>query len=90
MLRFRFTSIGPVRIQATVDGERLPASEYASSGEHVYLQPIRLTSESVSIRFELDKALAPSSADRRELGVQVKFWSYDDSVPRALTPITVS
>jgi hypothetical protein len=97
-LRFRFTlpdgiirSIGPVQIQATVNGSRLPACEYVSSGEHIYMQPIPpLTSDHVSIRFELDKALGPSSADGRELGVQVKFWSYDEPVPRALTPITLS
>jgi tRNA (mo5U34)-methyltransferase len=93
MLRFRFTTIGPVRIQATVNGACLPECEYISSGEHTYTQPIppaALTSDRLSIRFELDKALAPSPADARELGVQVKFWSYEDPVPRALTPITVS
>jgi hypothetical protein len=41
-LRFRFTSIGPVRIQVTVDGQRLPVCEYASSGEHTYIQPTTL------------------------------------------------
>jgi hypothetical protein len=90
-LRFRFTTIGPVRIQAAVNGTCLPGCEYSSSGEHTYIQPIpRFTSDHVSIRFELDKALEPSPADRRELGVQVKFWSYDTPVPRALSPITVS
>jgi len=92
-LRFRFTTIGPVRIRATVNGACLPECEYISAGEHTYTQPIppeALTGDSVSIRFELDKALAPSAVDGRELGVQVKFWSYEDPAPRALTPIAVS
>jgi tRNA (mo5U34)-methyltransferase len=99
-LRFRFTlpdaivrKIGPVRIQAAVDGSCLAGCEYASSGEHTYTQPIpatAVTNDSVSIRFELDKALQPAEADGRELGVQVKFWSYEDPVPRALSPITIS
>jgi hypothetical protein len=95
MLRFRFTlrdELVPLRIRATVNGACLPECEYVSSGEHTYTQPIppnALTGDSVSIRFELDKALEPSTADGRELGVQVKFWSYEDPVPRALTPIAV-
>jgi tRNA (mo5U34)-methyltransferase len=95
-LRFRFTipgQIGPLRIQAVVNGTSLAECEYISPGEHAYTQPIppeALTGDRVSIRFELDKALAPSATDARELGVQVKFWSYDDPAPRALTPITVS
>jgi len=92
-LRFRFTipdELGPVRIRAAVNGTYLPECEYSSSGEHTYIQAIPpLTSDHVSIRFELDKSLGPSPADRRELGVQVKFWSYDDPSPRALIPITV-
>jgi tRNA (mo5U34)-methyltransferase len=93
-LRFRFTlpdELGPVRIRAVVNGICLPECEYISSGEHSYIHPIPpVTGDQVSIRFELDKALGPSAADRREIGVQVKFWSYEDPVPRALTPITVS
>jgi tRNA (mo5U34)-methyltransferase len=93
-LRFRFTlpdELGPVRMQAAVNGVCLPECEYISSGEHTYTQLIPLvTGDPMSIRFELDKALEPSPADRRELGVQVKFWSYEDPIPRALSPITVS
>jgi tRNA (mo5U34)-methyltransferase len=93
-LRFRFTlpdEFGPIRIRATLNGICLPECEYVSSGEHTYTQTIPpLTGDPISIRFELDKALEPSPADRRELGVQVKFWSYEDPLPRALTPITVT
>jgi hypothetical protein len=90
-LRFRFTipeALGPVRIHATANGTSLPVREYPSLGEHTYIQPIPpLTT---SIRFEFNKALEPSPADLRELGVQVKFWSYETPTPRALTPISVS
>jgi 2-polyprenyl-3-methyl-5-hydroxy-6-metoxy-1,4-benzoquinol methylase len=98
-LRFRFTlpdeivkKLGPVRLQAAVNGACLAGCEYGSPGEHTYTQPIpsaALTGERVSIRFELDKALGPPESDGRELGVQVKFWSYDDPLPQALSPITI-
>jgi tRNA (mo5U34)-methyltransferase len=92
ILRFRFTSLGPVRIQAIVDGALLPPSEFTSPGEHNYAQPIPPAAAKrghLSIRFELDQALRPP-ADGRELGVQVKFWSYDEQPPRALSPIAVT
>ena len=92
VLRFRFTSLGPVRIQAIVDGALLPPSEFSSPGEHTYAQPIPSAAakgDHLSIRFELDQALRPP-ADGRELGVQVKFWSYDEQIPRALSPIAVT
>ena len=100
MLRLRFTlpepivrAIGPVRLQASVNGVPLPAREYASAGEHDYAEaipPAALTGDLLSIRFELDKALEPSDRDARQLGVQVAFWSYRGSVPQPLRPIEVS
>lgn len=92
VLHFRFTSPGPVRLQAIVDGAFLPQSEFPSAGEHTYAQPIPATAaqgDHLSIRFELDQALTPP-ADGRELGVQVKFWSYDEQPPRALSPIAIT
>jgi 2-polyprenyl-3-methyl-5-hydroxy-6-metoxy-1,4-benzoquinol methylase len=95
-LRFRFrvpeavgNAILPVRLHATVGQERLPACVYDSPGEHVYEQcwPAAAGSGVVPIRFELDRALAPTGADRRELGVQVIFWSYDGAAPRAVNAI---
>src|SRR5260370_15516993 len=92
ILRFRFTSLGPVRIHAIVDGAFLPESEFISPGEHTYAQPIPATAvkgeHDVSIRFELDQALRPAG-DRRELRVQVKVWSYDEQIPRAVSPIAI-
>jgi hypothetical protein len=87
-LRFRFTAAGPVRIKANIDGVELPESEFTAAGQHTYAQPISQGGH-VSIRFELDRTL-DFAGDRRELGVQVKFWSYDEPVPRALSPITIT
>ncbi len=97
-LRFRFNlpesllrAVGPIRLQAEMAGLRLPSREYASSGEQVYAATVQVGSQAdddLLIRFELDKALSPSAADIRELGVQVVFWSYDGSSPRPICPIT--
>jgi hypothetical protein len=56
-LRFRFTTIRPVQIRATVNGLCLPECEYISSGKH-----------------------------GRELGVQVRFWSYEDPGTASVNP----
>jgi len=99
-LRFRFRlpetilkATGPIRLHATVATERLPACDYDSPGEHDYERGIpvaALSGDQISIRFELDKAFGPTAADRRELGVQVVFWSCDDLIPRTLCPIVIS
>ena len=94
-LRFRFRlhdsifdAIGAVRLRAIVNSEALPASEYASAGDHIYERQLPQGLD-LTIRFELDKAFGPTPADRRELGLQVIFWSYDGLSPRPLDPITI-
>jgi 2-polyprenyl-3-methyl-5-hydroxy-6-metoxy-1,4-benzoquinol methylase len=95
MLRFRFSlpavalNAGPIRLRASVDGAQLPWRDYATPGQHVYEHAVAPESDRAVIRFELDKAIAPSAADPRELGVQVVFWSYDEPVPGQLSPITI-
>jgi SAM-dependent methyltransferase len=99
VLRLRFTlpdvvlrATGPLRLQAIVGLERLPPFEYTSAGEHTYEQPVppaSLRDASVSVRFELDKAMRPAAPDVRELGVQVVFWSSGGGTPTALQPITL-
>jgi 2-polyprenyl-3-methyl-5-hydroxy-6-metoxy-1,4-benzoquinol methylase len=99
-LTFRFIlpesilqALGPIRLTATMDGSRLPGSDYRTPGEHTYIQTIpsaALAGNETLVRFELDKAWhAPDTEDRRELGVQVAFWSYESKPPRALSPITL-
>ena len=92
-LRFRFTlPTGPVRLHATVDGVPLPVCTYDTPGEHTYIQqipPALSPDDDVAIRFELDKSVGSTLDDKRELGVQVVFWSYDGAAPRALSPISI-
>ncbi len=81
-----FEALGPVRLTATVNGVRLWGQEFGSPGEHLYRHKLpTATTDALSIRFELDKAL--HAADGREIGVQVVFWSYEESEPRATFPI---
>ncbi len=97
-LRFRFSvpgaalrSAGALRLEAAVDGHRLPACKYSTAGEHVYEQPVprEACGRDVTVRFELDRAMAPGGADRRELGVQVIFWTYAADGPREATPLAI-
>lgn len=98
-LRFCFTlpeavvqSVGPIRLRAAVAGAYLPYSEYRVPGNHVYVQELpseTLAGDSIPVRFELDQAYAPDGTDRRQLGVQVIFWSCADGAPRMLHPISI-
>ncbi len=94
ILRFVFTlCAAPRRLRATVNGVPLAECDYQSPGQHTYRQPVpasALTHGPVLVQFELDKALSQNGSDIRELGVQVAFWSYDDRVPRPLSPLTLS
>lgn len=93
VLRLRFRSTRPVRLQAILGGESLPACEYDMPGDHVYEQRVSTApfgDGGVPVRFELDQALRPPAPDLRELGVQVVFWSSDGPAPIALHPITLS
>jgi hypothetical protein len=61
-----------VTVTASVNGSPLPPETYKASGEFSYAKevaPALLTGESVRIDFKLDKAIAPSESDLRELGV---------------------
>jgi hypothetical protein len=63
-----------LRLAAAANGTSLPPMDYIESGSHVYAAEIPsevCASGKVQIDFELDKALAPTPADDRELGVVV-------------------
>jgi hypothetical protein len=84
--------LGSLRMRAVIGETRFPFCEYKEPGEHTYIQelpPNELTAESIPIRFELDKAYGPTETDRRQLGVQVIFWSYSNGDPIQLSPITI-
>lgn len=95
-LRFRFylpeaarLDYGRLRLSAEAGGIALPDAVYDSAGEHLYLSAIpdqAWEDDAVAIGFELDRCLAPSPADWRELGVQAGFYEQPGLVERALEP----
>jgi len=100
MLRFHFViptvsidALGSIRMRAVIGETCLQSCEYKEPGQHTYIQevtPNDLTAESILIRFELDNAYGPTETDRRQLGVQVNFWSSTEGEPRQLCPIRIS
>jgi SAM-dependent methyltransferase len=100
-LRFRFTiaeavlkETGIVRLRAAVNGVELETSEFKTAGESLYIQqvpPMAIqASECPLIRFELETAYRSAGSDRRELGVQVVFWTHCNETRRALHPVTIT
>jgi tRNA (mo5U34)-methyltransferase len=86
-LRFRFHLPPPIFAQrssmtlaASVNGAILPPETYNSPGDHNYVRPVAaemlrpgVSRDVVRVEFELDSAIAPTSADVRELGLLVDF-----------------
>jgi hypothetical protein len=63
-----------VSLSATAAGSALPPETYTTAGEFVYVRDIPaslLTGDSIRIDFQLDKAIPPTGADLRELGIIV-------------------
>lgn len=63
-----------VSLSATAAGSALPPETYTTPGEYFYVREIPanlLTGDSLRVDFLLDKAMAPSSVDVRELGIIV-------------------
>jgi hypothetical protein len=63
-----------VSLSATAGGSALPPETYTIPGNYVYVREIPatlLTGDSLRVDFQLDKVMAPSGADIRELGIIV-------------------
>jgi hypothetical protein len=63
-----------VSLSATAGGSALPPETYTTAGDYIYVREIPaslLTGDSLRVDFQLDKAMAPSGADIRELGIIV-------------------
>jgi hypothetical protein len=63
-----------VTLAASVAGTALPPETYQKAGEYTYQRDVPaslLTGDTVKFDFELDKAMPPSDADARELGIVV-------------------
>jgi hypothetical protein len=63
-----------VTLKASIGGTALPPETYSAAGDYDYkrdVAPSLLAGDAALIEFQLDKALAPSPADERELGIVV-------------------
>ncbi|MBZ5724287.1 MAG: hypothetical protein LAP87_04760 [Acidobacteriia bacterium] len=63
-----------ISLSVAINGTTLPPETWRQPGNYTYLRPVPpalLTGSSVRVDCELDKALPPSGADQRELGVVV-------------------
>jgi hypothetical protein len=63
-----------VSLSATAAGSVLPPETYTTAGDYLYVREIPaslLSGDSVRVDFQLDKAMAPSGPDIRELGIIV-------------------
>jgi len=67
--------VGPITISATVNGRELSPETYPEAGQHfLFTREIpadSLTGGTVRVDFDIDKAMAPSELDTRELAVIV-------------------
>ncbi len=71
---------GPVTVRAWVEGIALPGETYAQTGEHSYVQALpheAAAVETLSVEFELDKAIAAGELEKRELGLMALSVNVD-------------
>jgi len=67
-------------LTSSIAGHALAPQQYAKSGEQTYTRDVSgdwVKSETVKVDFSLDKALPPSGADSRELGVIVSSVGFE-------------
>jgi hypothetical protein len=63
-----------VTLSTSIAGAPLPPETYAKAGDYTFTRDVpasALAGDSVRLDFELDKAMPPSGADQRELGIVV-------------------
>jgi hypothetical protein len=61
-----------VTLSALIENSQLAPESYSEPGAHVYQRDLdagQLAGDSIRVSFRLDKALAPSGSDLRELGI---------------------
>ena len=69
-----------ISLSANIEGTSLPGETYAKPGEYVYSRDVPATvlaSDAVTVDFTLDKALRPSAADARELGIIISSIGFE-------------
>jgi tRNA (mo5U34)-methyltransferase len=85
--------LGPVSLSVAVNGNALPGQTYTSHGDHTYarkIPPGLVDAASLRLDFALDKALAPTARDARELGVVISFARAGCAVADANLPLQLS
>jgi hypothetical protein len=79
-LEFRFTlpeavisRLQAITLTARIGGTDIGSESYTEPGEYIFTKPVPANllhgGEAVKVEFELDKALPPGEADKRELGL---------------------
>jgi tRNA (mo5U34)-methyltransferase len=85
-LKFRFAipavvleKLGPIRLEAEVNGVRLGAETFRAPGPHVYVKscPPLVAAAEYRVKFTLDKFMPPDEQDQRERGLVVVFDGAD-------------
>jgi hypothetical protein len=66
------SKVGPITVNAKVNGLALPPETYSKSGDYVYSRDVPATAlkgDAVAVQFSADKGIGPSSDDARELSL---------------------
>ena len=66
------SKLGPITLNATVNGLALPPETYSKSGNYSYTRDIpaaALKADTVAVQFAADKGIPPSAEDARELSL---------------------
>ncbi|MEO8595328.1 MAG: methyltransferase domain-containing protein [Candidatus Solibacter sp.] len=69
--------LGALTLQAEAGGERLLPAVFDAPGAHVYVRELASSPGALDLRFTLDRALPPESADSRERGIIVASISVE-------------
>jgi len=70
---------GPVTVAVLLDGKPFVQETYPAPGPRTILKPVpagSLSKPATSVTIRLDRAVGPSDADRRELGVVVQGFGF--------------
>jgi hypothetical protein len=72
---------GAVTLSAEINGSKLPSQIYSKPGEYVYSVPVAasILKATNTVEFSTDKAIAPTSQDKRELSLVVVSAGFTDA-----------
>lgn len=75
-----FQKVGPIKMMARVNGLDLAPEEFKAAGDQTYSREVpgtALGADAVTVDFTLDKFIAPTPGDLRELGVIVSTVGFE-------------